>query len=747
MRHEYRIGSWRIREPLNRIETADGRKEQIGPKAMAVLSVLASRPREVLSKETLIREVWPDQHVGDEVLTQAIYELRRAFGDDARQPQYIETIPRSGYRLIAPVEDAGLTAEAVPSAAAATTPTAGIQDVPAAADEAQVRPRKQRAGGSRWWLAGGLATVVALAALVWWIKSHQAPKNGNLIQVVVLPPEAASTAFPASLRARERGRVASWLRSNRLEVFLRDHLGDADIQVATTVVEREPLRLQIQVKDREDRSLLAQEVTEEYFRELCRQLRRTVELYGVGDEALVAGMEDTDAVSVEAYRSFEHARELVDGQQWQAAIAAAKKALTFDEDYAFPQEQLAHIYLVLGDTQRALEAIDRAIAASEHLPALQRYPFYRRRAQILNDVDAERQWLEAMELEAPEDPEIQLILGWFYFTHDRDCGKSLAHYEKALNGSAEALASVLNLKAEVQLSCGLPVEEAIRSVSRYVELRPQDPDAHVAAGNVLLLAGRYEEAQQAIDKALALSPEIFYYVYLAQGDLHLARGEGAEAKEAYGRYRARAVGRDDLQLYYFHEGFRLLTFGDFAAARKIADQAIEGDERTLRGRWLCGLSALEGGAVQEAEVILEDMRRLRAATASQYEAYYVDHLAGALHRHHGRHRETVAAFRDALAQHPLERAYFHAALGRAQHLAGEPEAAEASYRAGLAFNPQHAPSHCGLGMVYEAAGRDDAARQSFQRCLAIWPDTAPRPWSLTRTLQRSRLLPSLIASP
>jgi TolB-like protein/Tfp pilus assembly protein PilF len=70
---------------------------------MEVLVALASNPGEVLSKERLRRAVWSDVHVTDEVLTYSISELRKALGDDARSPRFIETISKRGYRLIAPV--------------------------------------------------------------------------------------------------------------------------------------------------------------------------------------------------------------------------------------------------------------------------------------------------------------------------------------------------------------------------------------------------------------------------------------------------------------------------------------------------------------------------------------------------------------------------------------------------------------------------------------------------------------------
>lgn len=69
---------------------------------------LAETPGQVWSRDALLERVWPTLHVGEEVLTHAIAELRRAFGDDFREPRYLATIHKYGYRLVA----AARTAEA-----------------------------------------------------------------------------------------------------------------------------------------------------------------------------------------------------------------------------------------------------------------------------------------------------------------------------------------------------------------------------------------------------------------------------------------------------------------------------------------------------------------------------------------------------------------------------------------------------------------------------------------------------------
>lgn len=73
---------------------------------MQVLVQLAAHPDEVLTKEFLMHAVWSDTFVGDEVLTRCISEIRRVLEDNARAPRFVQTIPKVGYRLIAPVERA-----------------------------------------------------------------------------------------------------------------------------------------------------------------------------------------------------------------------------------------------------------------------------------------------------------------------------------------------------------------------------------------------------------------------------------------------------------------------------------------------------------------------------------------------------------------------------------------------------------------------------------------------------------------
>jgi Tol biopolymer transport system component/DNA-binding winged helix-turn-helix (wHTH) protein len=101
--NRFRIGeAYHVEPSLNRV-TGPGGVIRLEPKVMIVLSCLADHAGEMVSKERLLNAAWADVAVGDDVLIRAISELRRLFDDDPKQPRIIETIPKAGYRLIAPV--------------------------------------------------------------------------------------------------------------------------------------------------------------------------------------------------------------------------------------------------------------------------------------------------------------------------------------------------------------------------------------------------------------------------------------------------------------------------------------------------------------------------------------------------------------------------------------------------------------------------------------------------------------------
>jgi TolB-like protein/DNA-binding winged helix-turn-helix (wHTH) protein/Tfp pilus assembly protein PilF len=132
---DFRLGPWLVEPSLNAI-SRNGSSVHLEPKVMEVLVCLAGHPGEAVPKEQLLKTVWPDTFVSDDVLIRSISELRRIFEDDAREPRIIQTIPKRGYRLVAPIE----LVSGLPSTRAAPQQPQSAAEANAGPSNRQLRP-------------------------------------------------------------------------------------------------------------------------------------------------------------------------------------------------------------------------------------------------------------------------------------------------------------------------------------------------------------------------------------------------------------------------------------------------------------------------------------------------------------------------------------------------------------------------------------------------------------------------------
>jgi len=141
----YRFGRFRL-DPLRRILRRDGEPVTVSPKAFEVLEVLVRHAPELITKEEILRQVWPNLTIEENNLTHHVSVLRRVLGETAGQREFILTVPGRGYRFIAPVEPVG-SEPSVPEQAAA---------LPVEAGRSWRRP----------WILGGLLVAVAAAGAI-----------------------------------------------------------------------------------------------------------------------------------------------------------------------------------------------------------------------------------------------------------------------------------------------------------------------------------------------------------------------------------------------------------------------------------------------------------------------------------------------------------------------------------------------------------------------------------------------------
>ena len=98
----FRIDRYVVDPQRNRIVGPEG-PVAVQPKVVDLLCLLAERPGEVISRAELIDRLWGVEYGGDESLTRAVSQLRKALQDGREEPRVVETIAKRGYRLIVPV--------------------------------------------------------------------------------------------------------------------------------------------------------------------------------------------------------------------------------------------------------------------------------------------------------------------------------------------------------------------------------------------------------------------------------------------------------------------------------------------------------------------------------------------------------------------------------------------------------------------------------------------------------------------
>ncbi len=179
-------------------------------KALQVLLALVEAGGRVVSREQLLERVWPDTLPTDDVLTQAVAQLRRAFGGRGEAPPYIETIAKAGYRLVVPccwIEPAATPEPAAVPAAPAPAVPAPIQPRPAPQEQAPAAAagtgapaRAPRRRIASWWPALSLLLVLAFGAGAWQLLNPRTRANDAADVAAGAPPlqyqAIAATALP-----------------------------------------------------------------------------------------------------------------------------------------------------------------------------------------------------------------------------------------------------------------------------------------------------------------------------------------------------------------------------------------------------------------------------------------------------------------------------------------------------------------------------------------------------------------------
>ena len=185
------VGDWLVEPSLNRM-TREHEDVAVEPKVMEVLVCLAEQPGRTVTKDYFFETVWSGMVVTEDVLSRCISELRKNLRDDSRDPHYIETIRKTGYRLLAPV----IVRE--PGAAPDQRRRQPPNEAPATASTVtgnQSADRERAPGRSRLTtrllLGGVLAVIVLLGSYAAYSRFATPPE----VDVPSPPPSPVTTPF------------------------------------------------------------------------------------------------------------------------------------------------------------------------------------------------------------------------------------------------------------------------------------------------------------------------------------------------------------------------------------------------------------------------------------------------------------------------------------------------------------------------------------------------------------------------
>ncbi|MDA8020773.1 MAG: winged helix-turn-helix domain-containing protein [Thermoanaerobaculia bacterium] len=162
-----RIGDFDVEPSLNRLQNGH-EMQTVEPRVMDLLMLLAESPGQVYSRDEILQRVWSETTVQDDALRRVVTLLRRVLDDDPKEPRYIETITRRGYRLVAPVSHPE------------SKPTSSV---------ARATP----------WLLGGILLLVGLSISIGWLAQRRgaASTQPDLRPLTSLSGHESDPAFSA----------------------------------------------------------------------------------------------------------------------------------------------------------------------------------------------------------------------------------------------------------------------------------------------------------------------------------------------------------------------------------------------------------------------------------------------------------------------------------------------------------------------------------------------------------------------
>jgi TolB-like protein/DNA-binding winged helix-turn-helix (wHTH) protein len=536
LRVRVRFGVFELDQRAGELRKA-GSRVRLAGQPLQLLERLLARPGDLVTREELRQELWSDDTFVDfeRNLNSAIKRLRAALGDSAENPRFIETLPRRGYRFLAPVER--LTVPSIPPGHDAGRPDvssrpASVDLPPAPPDPADAAdPARTREQLARWLIAVAALTLIAAGLAYFATRDRPAAPHA----IAVLPFVLASAASPddeylafgmsealttelsklAALRVISQTSSMQYKDARRPLPQIAEDLG-VDMVIEGSV-QREGHRIRITVQlieaatdshlwarsyEREIGSVLT--LVDDVARAVAEEIHVQV---APRDTARNRPPRPVDAAVAEAYLKGRYHHGKGTEQDGRRAVSYFERALALDPSHALSHSGLADYYTVT-DTLPPEVAIakarfhaGRALELDETLPDAHTSMAFLRFYYDWNWAEAERAFGRAIELD-PGHVRANRWYGLFLSAMGRHA-EALVRIEKAL--AADPI-SIVNHDAAATVRFNARQFADAAAIGRSIhELNAFDARGHEhqAAGSFHL--GRHAAALAHVEKGLEVA--------------------------------------------------------------------------------------------------------------------------------------------------------------------------------------------------------------------------------------------------
>ena len=580
----YEFGPFRV-DPEKETLLRGGEPVPLTPKTFQILLVLVRHSNQVVTKDDLMKTVWPDTFVEEANLSRNIFMLRKALGERPQDHRYVVTVPGRGYRLAETVE---MVVENELSIVAANH------------SRIQIEVKETRAW--KWWALAAAGLLIAVAS-IWRLVSHKTTVLGAK-DTVVLADFANSTGdavFDETLRQGltiqlRQSPFLSLISDQRISHTLRLMGRKADARLTpelardvcartgsaavldgsiTSLGSQYVLNLQAkscrtgEVLDQEQVQAAKKEDVLSALDQIASRFRKRVgeSLTTIQEHNLP--LAEATTPSLEALEAYSTGWKLHMTNGAMAALPLLKRAVEIDPNFALAQATLSREYADFDESDLSAQSGARAWQLRDHTSDRERFyitAIYEGLAT--GDLEKARQNDEAWAQTYPRDPVPFSMLGGFP-------SKALGRYQ-----------------------------QAIAWTSKAIEL---DPDFSIAYYNLAVLhvyLERISEADNILSRAAGRGLEIDEYIML-EHDIAFLKGDQAAMDRAAARARERSGGDTWISN---KEAYVLAYTGHLREARSVSQRAVDQALRIAQperaGLWHAGAALREafyGNAPQAKE--------------------------------------------------------------------------------------------------------------------------------------------------